>query len=185
MLPSTRYGAFTLAILFAACALVRAEPEALWFAPSPNWHVCPPARSAAVCKGCPLPLTWEFRYGIDGNWSAFTIYVGEPAQPVDVAVSTALSEIWVIGESGCGPSTCLPPPVRLTRVYVDVDGCGLLTGGPVPQALSVGLRVAKSLISAHPRAGRPSACGDWRCNTFKAMASMPWTRSSSPIAQET
>lgn len=58
MLPSTRYGAFTLAILLAARALVHAEPEALWFEPSPNWHVCPPARSA-VCKGCPLPLTWN------------------------------------------------------------------------------------------------------------------------------
>lgn len=70
-----------------------------------------PAIRSAVCQGC-HPANVEFRYGIDGNWSAFSIFVGEPAQPVDVAVSTALSEIWVVGEGGCGPSTCFPPPIR-------------------------------------------------------------------------
>ncbi|KAK8042757.1 Candidapepsin-2 [Apiospora phragmitis] len=43
----------------------------------------------------------EYRYGIDGNWSAIVLFVGEPAQQVDVTVNTALSELWVVESSGC------------------------------------------------------------------------------------
>ncbi|KAI1076822.1 acid protease [Whalleya microplaca] len=40
-------------------------------------------------------------YGIDGNWSSIGLFVGEPAQEIDVTVSTSLSEIWVVEKSGC------------------------------------------------------------------------------------
>ncbi|KAI1269115.1 aspartic peptidase domain-containing protein [Xylariaceae sp. FL1019] len=48
-------------------------------------------------------LSW---YGIDGNWSSTTLFVGEPAQQVDVLVSTSLSEVWVVGNGGCGSALC-------------------------------------------------------------------------------
>ncbi|KAK8106210.1 eukaryotic aspartyl protease family protein [Apiospora kogelbergensis] len=78
---STRYapsllGAF---IVFATGTLGSADLEPLWLEPSQKWHV----------------------YGIDGNWSAIGLLVGEPAQQVDVTVNTALSELWVVESSGC------------------------------------------------------------------------------------
>ncbi|KAI3341970.1 aspartic peptidase domain-containing protein [Ustulina deusta] len=59
-----------------------AVPSALWLEPSLNWH------------------------GIDGNWSSTTLFVGEPAQEIDVVVSTSLSEIWVVESSGCASPLC-------------------------------------------------------------------------------
>jgi hypothetical protein len=47
------------------------------------------------------------RYGIDGNWSAVGLSIGEPGQRVDVIVSTGLSEIWVIENNGCGASKAI------------------------------------------------------------------------------
>ncbi|OTB20038.1 hypothetical protein K445DRAFT_8043 [Daldinia sp. EC12] len=44
------------------------------------------------------------RYGVDGNWSSIGLFVGEPAQEIDVLVSTSLSEIWVVENGGCGPN---------------------------------------------------------------------------------
>ncbi|KAI0525762.1 aspartic peptidase domain-containing protein [Xylaria bambusicola] len=57
-------------------------PAAVWLEPSLHWH------------------------GIDGNWSSTTLFVGEPAQEVDVVVSTSLSEIWVVENSGCASPLC-------------------------------------------------------------------------------
>ncbi|KAI1491466.1 aspartic peptidase domain-containing protein [Biscogniauxia mediterranea] len=57
------------------------EPSALWLAPSHEW------------------------YGIDGNWSSTGLLVGDPAQGIDVTVSTSLSEIWVVETTGCGTSS--------------------------------------------------------------------------------
>ena len=37
--------------------------------------------------------------------------MGEPAQQVDVIVSTSLSEIWVIGTDGCSAGR---PPIHIT-----------------------------------------------------------------------
>ncbi|KAI0014462.1 acid protease [Xylariaceae sp. FL0662B] len=54
------------------------DPGALWIEPSSKW------------------------YGIDGNWSSITLFAGQPAQEVDVIVSTSLSEIWVVENGGCG-----------------------------------------------------------------------------------
>ncbi|KAI0965643.1 aspartic peptidase domain-containing protein [Xylaria arbuscula] len=63
--------------------LVHADaPTALWLEPSLNW------------------------YGIDGNWSSTTLFVGEPAQQLDVVVSTGLSEVWVVENSGCASPLC-------------------------------------------------------------------------------
>ncbi|KAI1329715.1 aspartic peptidase domain-containing protein [Xylariaceae sp. FL0255] len=58
------------------------EASALWFEPSLSW------------------------YGIDGNWSSTTLFVGEPAQQVQVIVSTSLSEVWVIDDGGCDGAIC-------------------------------------------------------------------------------
>ncbi|KAI0811642.1 aspartic peptidase domain-containing protein [Xylaria sp. FL0064] len=64
-------------------SLVYADPpSALWLEPSLNWH------------------------GIDGNWSSTTLFVGEPAQELDVLVSTSLSEVWVVENSGCASPLC-------------------------------------------------------------------------------
>ncbi|KAK7956937.1 eukaryotic aspartyl protease [Apiospora aurea] len=59
-----------------------------------------------LCKGCTAPTNANtnflvYRYGIDGNWSAIGLFVGEPAQQVDVTVNTALSELWVVESTGC------------------------------------------------------------------------------------
>ncbi|ORY65072.1 aspartic peptidase domain-containing protein [Pseudomassariella vexata] len=77
---STHFTASSLPGFLLLSRMVLANPDALWIEPSLKW------------------------YGIDGNWSAFSLFVGEPAQQVDVTVSTSLSEIWVIEDSGCGPS---------------------------------------------------------------------------------
>ncbi|KAI0132238.1 aspartic peptidase domain-containing protein [Xylariales sp. AK1849] len=79
-MPSTHLAAAILGTLLAASHMVHAEIEALWLEPSLKW------------------------YGIDGNWSAMGLFVGEPAQQVDVVVSTCLSEIWVVETGGCGTS---------------------------------------------------------------------------------
>lgn len=42
-------------------------------------------------------------YGIDGQWSGFSFYVGSPAQIVSLTVATTLSEIWVVSNGGCVP----------------------------------------------------------------------------------
>ncbi|KAI2473022.1 acid protease [Annulohypoxylon bovei var. microspora] len=46
-------------------------------------------------------LQW---YGIDGNWSSIGLFVGEPAQEINVTISTSLSEIWVVESGGCSPN---------------------------------------------------------------------------------
>ncbi|KAK7981795.1 hypothetical protein PG996_009483 [Apiospora saccharicola] len=70
---STRYAPSLLGALFvfATTTQVAADLEALWLEPSQQWH---------VCNG---------------------LFVGEPAQQVDVTVNTALSELWVVESSGC------------------------------------------------------------------------------------
>ena len=53
--------------------------------------------------------------GDDGNWSSFTIGVGNPAQDVRVLVSTLVPETWVILPAGC--------------TLNDPDSCGNSRGG--------------------------------------------------------
>lgn len=61
--------------------LVKADDiDALWIEPSLQW------------------------YGIDGNWSSIGLFVGEPAQEINVTISTSLSEIWVVESGGCSPN---------------------------------------------------------------------------------
>lgn len=53
----------------------------------------------------PVRTDW---FGYDGNWSPVSIRVGTPPQWVDLFVSTASQETWVIGNGGCdGTSECL------------------------------------------------------------------------------
>ncbi|KAI1738758.1 aspartic peptidase domain-containing protein [Xylaria scruposa] len=69
--------------LLLAPSLIHADgPSALWLEPSLKW------------------------YGIDGNWSSTTLFVGEPAQELDVVVSTSLSELWLVENTGCGSPLC-------------------------------------------------------------------------------
>ncbi|KAI1102267.1 acid protease [Jackrogersella minutella] len=56
------------------------DTDALWIEPSLQW------------------------YGIDGNWSSIGLFVGEPAQEINVTISTTLSEIWVVESGGCSPN---------------------------------------------------------------------------------
>ncbi|KAM3069397.1 hypothetical protein ACMFMG_005503 [Clarireedia jacksonii] len=68
---------FLLSILPICFVLVGSSPSPLSVTPSTQW------------------------YGNDGTWSAISIRVGTPEQWADVLVSTALSEIWVVGTGGC------------------------------------------------------------------------------------
>ena len=53
----------------------------------------------------PVRTDW---FGYDGNWSPVSIRVGTPPQWVDVFVSTASQETWVVGNGGCdGTTECL------------------------------------------------------------------------------
>lgn len=70
------------ALLLAPTLIHADKPKALWFEPSLRW------------------------YGIDGNWSSTTLFVGEPAQEIDVLVSTSISEVWLVENSGCGSPLC-------------------------------------------------------------------------------
>ncbi|KAI0489871.1 aspartic peptidase domain-containing protein [Xylaria cf. heliscus] len=69
-------------LLLAPSLVHAAGPSALWLEPSLKWH------------------------GVDGNWSSTTLFVGEPAQELDVVVSTSLSELWVVENTGCGSPLC-------------------------------------------------------------------------------
>ncbi|KAI0106264.1 aspartic peptidase domain-containing protein [Nemania sp. FL0031] len=74
--------AFVGALLLTPSLVHADEPNALWFEPSLKWH------------------------GIDGNWSSTTLFVGEPAQEIDVLVSTSISEVWVVEDGGCRSPLC-------------------------------------------------------------------------------
>ncbi|KAG8527647.1 uncharacterized protein KY384_007800 [Bacidia gigantensis] len=53
----------------------------------------------------PVRAYWK---GYDGFWSPLSIRVGTPPQGVDVFISTASQETWVVGTSGCdGSEMCL------------------------------------------------------------------------------
>lgn len=56
----------------------------------------------------PSILTDLCRYGGGGSWSAATLRVGTPSQWVNVLISTAGYETWVVGPYGCvdGYFTC-------------------------------------------------------------------------------
>jgi hypothetical protein len=60
--------------------------------------------SATAALSVPPSASW---YGDDGSWSAVSIRVGTPEQWMDVMVSTASSETWVIGPGGCDDSMIL------------------------------------------------------------------------------
>lgn len=55
----------------------------------------------------PPSLNWN---GIDGNWSSFWLTVGTPDQLVQIFISTAINQPWIISPDGCttsDPGTCL------------------------------------------------------------------------------
>jgi hypothetical protein len=98
-------------LLFAVRPVIGAD--AIWVQPSGNWYVVVvefpfffnaglASLSSSSSNGqTPYCLC---RFGIDGDWSSFAFGVGAPMQHVELTVSTALSEIWVIENTGCSPS---------------------------------------------------------------------------------
>ncbi|KAI1817800.1 acid protease [Poronia punctata] len=70
------------ALLLVPSLVYAGDLEALWLEPSLKW------------------------YGIDGNWSSTKLFVGEPAQEIDVLVSTSISELWAVESSGCASPLC-------------------------------------------------------------------------------
>ncbi|KAI6490887.1 hypothetical protein MCOR11_007325 [Pyricularia oryzae] len=68
-------------VLMLAPRLVQAGSSAYWVQPSQKW------------------------VEIDGTWSSFEVNLGYPAQPVQLLVSTTISEVWAIGRGGCPPNS--------------------------------------------------------------------------------
>ena len=67
------------------------------------------ALSTSAAKPSPvsIPVRTDW-FGYDGNWSPVSVRVGTPPQWVDLLVSTASQETWVIGNGGCdGTIECL------------------------------------------------------------------------------
>lgn len=87
-----------LASLLLQAVLASSTPKALSVTPSTTWYVEVDRRNS-------FSMLIQFRYGDDGTWSAISIRVGSPQQWVDVMVSTASSETWVISPFGCGGCT--------------------------------------------------------------------------------
>ncbi|TLS29821.1 hypothetical protein PpBr36_01263 [Pyricularia pennisetigena] len=71
------FGLHLAHVLLLAPRLVQASSGAYWVQPSQKW------------------------VDIDGTWSSFEVNLGAPAQPVQLLVSTAISEVWAIGRGGC------------------------------------------------------------------------------------
>ena len=67
------------------------------------------AFTAAALKpsAVPIPVRTDW-LGYDGNWSPVSVRVGTPPQWVELFVSTASQETWVVGDGGCdGTTECL------------------------------------------------------------------------------
>ena len=67
------------------------------------------ALTTAAPKPSPvsIPVRTDW-FGYDGNWSPVSIRVGTPPQWVELFVSTASQETWVVGNGGCdGTTECL------------------------------------------------------------------------------
>ena len=63
---------------------------------------CPVRANTPNPLSVPPSTSW---YGDDGQWSAVSIRVGTPQQWMDVMVSTASAETWVVPTSGCDNTT--------------------------------------------------------------------------------
>jgi hypothetical protein len=66
------------------------------------------SQSATVPAPIVIPASQNW-VGNDGPWSSFTLQVGTPAQDVDVFISTAGDQTWVVLPQGCtssDPSNC-------------------------------------------------------------------------------
>ncbi|KAJ1333486.1 saccharopepsin [Microdochium nivale] len=74
--PPTAQSPLSL-LLLAAGTITAAQPSALSLSASPDW------------------------FGADGDWSSVRLYVGQPQQQVDVAVSTSLCETWLVRNTAC------------------------------------------------------------------------------------
>ena len=69
------------------------------------FEFCRSQKTTPTAVSVPVRTAWV---GDDGLWSPVSIRVGSPPQWVDVLVSTASQETWVIGPTGCdGSQQCL------------------------------------------------------------------------------
>ena len=64
---------------------------------------------ASVPAPVSIPPSQKFE-GNDGSWSTFPIQIGTDPQTVNVLVSTASSQTWVINPQGCTPSDSVDCP---------------------------------------------------------------------------
>ena len=73
--------------------------------------ICLNAIALTTAATKPSPVSIPVRtnwFGYDGNWSPVSVRVGTPPQWVDLFVSTASQETWVVGNGGCdGTTECL------------------------------------------------------------------------------
>ena len=66
----------------------------------------PVALTTAVTNLSPVSVPVRTDWlGYDGNWSPVSVRVGTPPQWVDLFVSTASQETWVVGTGGCDGTT--------------------------------------------------------------------------------
>ena len=73
----------------------------IWFSPIALTIAAPEPSPVQI----PVRTNW---FGYDGNWSPVSLRVGTPPQWIDLFVSTASQETWVIGSGGCdGTAECL------------------------------------------------------------------------------
>lgn len=70
--------------------------------------ICCNAVALTTAAPRPSPVSIPVRtdwFGYDGNWSPVSVRVGTPPQWVDLFVSTASQETWVVGNGGCDGTT--------------------------------------------------------------------------------
>lgn len=99
------------------------------------------------------------RYGPDGNWSAFEFTIGvrtdTAQQRVDLQISTALSEVWIIDDGGCLPS-------KSDRHLVLVDRLankGFTFSGQPVQILKRGCRQGRGFYRVETNRAFPAGLG--------------------------
>lgn len=80
--------------LWCSNSLLPLSLTIVWFASVALTSAAPKPSPVSI----PVRTDW---FGYDGNWSPVSVRVGTPPQWVDLFVSTASQETWVIGNGGC------------------------------------------------------------------------------------
>ena len=91
----------TALLLIARVPLIAFTSHAAIAAHHPDLRLSPRATSVPAPIVIPSSQNWQ---GNDGPWSTFTLQVGTPAQDLDVLVSTAAFQTWVVLPQACTSS---------------------------------------------------------------------------------